>query len=533
MKDQAAEPKEPRTEQLLRRLAAVGKRSASAEIEQLLWDCADALRRETDKSQRILDSVDTVVVGLDRQGRITLVNQRLCELLGYQERELLGRSWFSRFLPQPEGMDIVYPVFQRIMAGRLAVADYFENEIRTRSGKRRMIAWRNSYFRDERGAIIGTLSAGDDITERRSAELALRESEERFRAIFDHSVIGIVMTDTAGRLLVTNGFFQAMLGYSAQELSGKLFTEFTHPEDAVADLAMQQQVVAGKRSHYRIEKRYVHKSGQTIWAHRHVSPIHDADGKVKFIIAVVEDVSKRKLAEERTKKLLVENRRLTQRLFQVQEEERKRISRELHDELGQWLSAVQANAQSMIGAEVENPEKTRESARAIIECVAEAQRGVRHMVSHLRPALLDELGLEDSVHELVAQFRNYHPELECRLSIPQPLGDLGPSIPITAYRVIQEALTNVFRYANARHVDIELARRCETGTDQETLRLSIQDDGCGMPEGASYSGLGLLGMRERVVASGGVYQLYGAKGAGVRIDVDLPIPRQPEEELSE
>jgi len=526
MNHEASKPRPPTNAQLLERLAAATDQAVSAEVRQLLRDCADTLRREMDKSQRLLDSVETVIVGLDTQGRITLVNRRLCELLGYEERELLGQPWFSRCLPQPEGMEVVYPLFRQIMAGQLEVADYLENEVLSRSRKRRMVAWRNSYFRDETGAIIGTLSAGEDVTERKRAELALRESEERFRAIFDHSAVGITMANPDGRLLVSNGAFQRMLGYSAEELLGKPFAAVTHPADKAAELALHQEVVTGERTHYSVEKRYVHKKGEIIWGRRQVSPIHDAEGNLKFVISVVEDVTERKLAESRTAELLSENRRLTQRLFQVQEEERKRIARELHDEFGQWLSAVQANAQSLIGSTMEGPERLKASALAIIECVNEVQQGVRHLIRHLRPALLDALGLEESVHELAAQFATYHPELECRLSIPHPLGDLGDAIPITVYRIIQEALTNTVRYANARHADIEMSRKRNPGTTQETLRLTIQDDGRGLPARSSHRGVGLLGMRERVVAAGGIYQLSGAKGTGVRIDVALPIPKR-------
>ncbi|MBI5889906.1 MAG: PAS domain S-box protein [Nitrosomonadales bacterium] len=139
----------------------------------------EAFKRERDRNQRYLDSVQNIMIALDTEGRIGMINRYGCELLGYRESELLGKDWFKTCLPQPEGIEILLPVFRRILAGDLKDTQHYENAVVCRDGSRRMISWRNNYFKNEVGNIVGTLSSGEDITERKSAEAALlRQTEE-------------------------------------------------------------------------------------------------------------------------------------------------------------------------------------------------------------------------------------------------------------------------------------------------------------------------------------------------------------------
>jgi diguanylate cyclase (GGDEF)-like protein/PAS domain S-box-containing protein len=160
-----------------------------------------ALRRERDLSQRYLDTAQSIMVALDDAGRITMISRYGCELLGYRENELLGENWFKTCLPQPEGIDIILPIFRRILAGDLEDHQHLENAVLCRDGSQRMISWRNNYFRNEAGNIVGTLSSGEDITERRQAEDALHESEETYRSLFEHMLNGFAYC----RMLYVNG----------------------------------------------------------------------------------------------------------------------------------------------------------------------------------------------------------------------------------------------------------------------------------------------------------------------------------------
>jgi PAS domain S-box-containing protein len=137
-----------------------------------------ALRKERDRAQNYLDTVESLIVALDADGKITLINHKGCRMLGYDEHELIGKSWFETCLPQPDGLDVIYPSFLQMMVGE-HYTEAYENPIVTRTGDLRQIAWHNTLLRDEQGKIIGTLSAGEDITERKLAQDELRLLNEQ------------------------------------------------------------------------------------------------------------------------------------------------------------------------------------------------------------------------------------------------------------------------------------------------------------------------------------------------------------------
>ncbi|MDO8926445.1 MAG: EAL domain-containing protein [Sideroxyarcus sp.] len=130
----------------------------------------DALRRERDRNQRYLDTVQNIMLALDSEGRVSMINHYGCTLLGCRESELLGQNWFTTCLPQPEGIETVFPVFRQVMSGDIALVEAYENDVLCRDGSKRTVAWHNGFLKNEAGNIIGTLSSGEDITEHKRAE---------------------------------------------------------------------------------------------------------------------------------------------------------------------------------------------------------------------------------------------------------------------------------------------------------------------------------------------------------------------------
>lgn len=163
-------------------------------------EAENAVRNERDKAQRYLDTVEAIIVSLNQVGEITLINRKGCELLGYSEDELLGKNWFGTCLPQPEGLEVVYPVFREIMDGKLETAEYYENSVLTSSGGKRLIAWHNSYFHDDEGGSIGTLSAGEDITDRVHAEDQARQHQADLAHMARLNIMGEMATGIAHEL---------------------------------------------------------------------------------------------------------------------------------------------------------------------------------------------------------------------------------------------------------------------------------------------------------------------------------------------
>lgn len=215
-----------------------------------------------------------------------------------------------------------------------------------------------------------------------------------------------------------------------------------------------------------------------------------------------------------------DNRRLTRRLIDAQEAERRRLARELHDELGQCIAAIHAEGAAIRGAE-EVPVVVRESAAAIVELAGRIHALLRGMLRRLRPPALDELGLESALRTLVAEFSARHPRLHWMLRVAGTLDSVSDENAMTAYRAAQECLTNVVRHANASRVEIVAA--CGRASGRPRLELCVADDGRGFDANRAQGGYGLRGLRERVQALGGECRIDTAPGAGTRIRISLPM----------
>ena len=217
-----------------------------------------------------------------------------------------------------------------------------------------------------------------------------------------------------------------------------------------------------------------------------------------------------------------DNRHLAQQSLAIQEAERRLLARELHDELGQSISAINAVAASMTDPDNEASVATADpAAGTIAEISSHIYTVLRRMLRRLRPVVLDEFGLVAALGELVDGWNERHPEAFCRLETRGRLDDVGgDAVNIHLYRIVQECLTNVSKHAGASEVTVELER--SPGAEGESVRLSVRDNGSGFVPG-SRRGLGLLGMQERVDALKGSIQFTAAPGAGTIVDVAIPV----------
>lgn len=241
------------------------------------------------------------------------------------------------------------------------------------------------------------------------------------------------------------------------------------------------------------------------------------------------EVAERKLAEEESRKLLGENRILIQNSLAVQEGERRHLARELHDEFGQCITAIQADARIINErAPVDDPHVAT-SARAIQSVAAHLYDVVHSMMQRLRPEILDDLGLLETLSAEVDAWRSRQPDTVYELEVDDRLSELGEELNITLYRIVQECLTNIAKHARAHHVTIRLAAAEDlpdrTGGQgkRRGVRLLIQDDGTGFEPVSYRPGLGLIGMRERVEGLNGHFSVASSRGTGTRVSVELPL----------
>jgi PAS domain S-box-containing protein len=257
----------------------------------------EALRRHVALTRHYIDTVQTVIVALDAQGRITLINREGCRILGYTEQELLGRNWFETCLPQPEGLDNVYVAFRRIMGGELEAAEYYENPVRCRDGSQRLIAWHNATLTDPDGTIIGTLSSGEDITERKRAEAALRASEARFRQLAD-AMPQLVWT--AGPDGAADYFNSRAAEYADLTQSPNIgwgWARVLHPDDIERSLASWQDALSQGVT-YECEHRLRTADGSWRWHLSRAVPVRDQQWHVTKWFGTATDIQDLKLAQE-------------------------------------------------------------------------------------------------------------------------------------------------------------------------------------------------------------------------------------------
>ncbi len=260
------------------------------------------LREERALTQRYLDTVQTLMVALDRQGDITMLNRAGCELLGYAETELLGKNWFDTCLPQPENREIVYPIFEQTLNGHLMGNEYFENSVLCRNGEQRLIAWHNAYLYDEQDRPVGVLSSGEDITEQKQAEAELRENKLKYQRLVDD--IGgkfvVYSHDLTGRLDYVSKSIKSVFGLSQEQAIGYNFAE-------VIDWLPGSVEQAWKRIEYMLREGEAQPSWEMQFRRPDGSPgtilvtsrpAKGEHGEYAYIEGIVEDITERKQAEQ-------------------------------------------------------------------------------------------------------------------------------------------------------------------------------------------------------------------------------------------
>jgi PAS domain S-box-containing protein len=351
-------------------------------------------------------------------------------------------------------------------------------------------------------------------------QVALRlHSEAQYRMLFAENIAGNVLTSIDGRIKLANPAAVRLLGFAtADEMIGRTLDEFYVDREI---WAMHRQSLLGGGQIDMPLLQLLRRDGQVVHAvaklSARISPSQQPE--LHMYVADITDVTR---MQNELADALEENRRLSQRSMQVQEEERRNLARELHDELGQSLNAIKVDAVTIRDGSA-NMEEVQRSARAIIEVSGQVYDVVRSLMQRLRPVALDELGLRAAVEYGIDQWRRRHPAVRCSFAAQGELDDLSEQQNITLYRLAQECLTNVAKHAQATQVAISLVRAAGAGDGCEEIRFSFEDDGHGFDPAVRRQGLGLVGLRERVEALGGRFELRSAPGQGARVRASIPL----------
>jgi PAS domain S-box-containing protein len=469
----------------------------------------------------LVDSIkDYAIFMLDAKGRIATWNLGAERLKGYRAQEIIGRH-FSVFYPE----DVVARGYPDEELRHAAELGRWEDEgWRVRKAGSRF--WANvviTALRDENGELMGFAKITRDLTERRNNEEQLRQSEERLRRLMDAVEDAIFMLDPQGHVTSWNGGATRVLGFHASEIIGRHFSRF-YPIEGISEREPEREL-ADAAAYGRIEKEgwRLRKDGSRFCANIVVTAVYGVAGELLGFAKVVRDITERNQLRH-----LEYASELAARIEATREEEKKRIARELHDDLGQQLTALKMDLSSLAMADLpaarneSNAEDAvRARALAMREAVDHAIASVRRLAAGLRPAVLDDLGLLPALEWLVEDFRQ-----RSRLSIDMISNAEGivfnDAASTAIFRIVQEALTNVVRHAQrASAVSIELT------INALTCDVSIRDNGVAsepQPRGneGRPSPSGLAGIRERVRRLGGSVAIGSETDGGFSIRLSVP-----------
>ena len=476
---------------------------------------------ELEKERRILSTIlenDPCGVALiGRHGVFQYVNSEFTRITGYTLQDIpVEKDWLLKAYPDPEYRRMVSDTYKKNRDADEKTADA-EFNVTVKDGRMKNVEFRTTFIED------GTVNVLNDVTERRRAERALQESEEKYRNIFENALEGIFQTARNGQLLNVNPAHAAMFGYSSPE---EMITEvnirrrklYIRPEDRrrFVEILEEKGIVEA------FELQFHKKDGGMIWVSLKAKIIRDAGGRTMYYEGMSENITERKRVEEEIRRKSDQLRELTWKLSEIEENERKMIATELHDQIGQNLAILGLNLNIL---ETIIPETSSELILSRIKdsltIVKETTMDIRNLMANLRSPVMDDYGLVAAV-KLYGEQCAFRAGIRVAVQGTEPEPRLHTYVENTTFRIIQEALTNVIKHAKATHVEVHIH------TQNDRLHVTITDDGIGynpaeialQPE---PPGWGLRTMMERAMSVGGTGRITSSPGNGTCVSVEVPL----------
>lgn len=466
-----------------------------------------ALAESEMRYRLVLDTVPMMVWTILPDGRLDFLNQRWLEFAGMSLAAAIQDPTATVF---PKDLPEMLEKWELAMAAKKP----FEQEMRLRraDGVYRWFLVRTVPMLNEQGAVLKWYGTSMDIEDRKRAE-------RQWHVLIDAIPQQIWSGPPDGTLDYCNDRWRSYMGLQLEDLQGDGWQAMLYPEDRARVLAAWRESVA-QGTPYEQEERHRGADGIYRWFLARGVPLHDTEGNIVRWYGTNTDIEDRKRAEEELARHSQLLQLLSRRLFEVQEEERRHLARELHDEISQTLTAAKLNLR-MIAPDV--PPAVGGRLEDSIQIIDRLLTQVRQISLNLRPPLLDELGLVPALRWLADQ-QGQRANLPITFTANTDPLKLDPMIQTACFRVAQEALTNAIRHARATTVNVEVRAQ------PDRVSLEIRDDGVGFDEGTSQqrarggSTVGLLSMKERVCLLGGEFKVHSTPGHGTKICAWFPLP---------
>ena len=469
----------------------------------------EELKKTEERYRQVIENAEEAILVI-QGGWVKFCNPKSVEISGYSVEEQMGRP-FVEFM-HPDHRNLVMKNYTRRVAGKPSPTRYEITFIHQDGVPRffrlntRLITW------DNRPA---SLVFATDITEKKMTQEALRESEGRYRTLFETTEEGVFIASEDGRVLALNPACRKLFGLKkTEDLSRHSVGDYyVNQEDRKAFL----QAIYPKGYVRNFETTYRKADGTTFTGLVTATLHKDAHGRPLFM-GIIRDITQRKRTERKLQDSRRELKDLSEHLHLLLEEEKKEISRRIHDELGQQLTALKMDLYWLNRHFPGQQPLISHKIKSMSQMVDTTIHTVQNICEELRPALLDNLGLTDALEWQVKNFRQ-RTGLGIDLTVSPRRVPLSQKDATLIFRLFQETLNNIFLHAQATQVKIALKK------SKNLVTLTIRDNGLGITEAQINHprSFGILGMRERVDARGGRMKIRGLAGKGTEVAIKIPL----------
>jgi PAS domain S-box-containing protein len=449
-------------------------------------------------------------------GKILMFNQQAINNLGGKTGDYIGKNLTEVFGKETGQVYIDRFILAAASEKPLKVEDHVDLD-----GKPGWYMSTITRILDQNGKVDGIQVIADNITERKITEDRIKTSEAEYRRLFDNSIMGISQTRPGGTFIRINKAYAELYGYPDTSTMMKEMSSsaklFSNPDDRKRVIEILDKNGYMPPTELELNKR----NGEKFWALVSAKRVKNDAGKLLFIQAEHIDITEQKLMEEelrKSKKLL---ERLNQHLVEVRENERHQIALNLHDDLGQKLTAINLDIawlKSRIGVQSKS---VREKFEEMSSMIKETVESIRETSSLLRPAILFDLGIVAATKSQLGSFEK-QTGIKCHFYFEPEEFDLEDRLALILYRILQESLTNIARHSGASATEIELY------IGRNKIEMIITDNGTGIENDKvnSLRSMGIAGMKERVKSVHGKITFIGERGSGTRVKVIIPIVKE-------
>jgi PAS domain S-box-containing protein len=501
------------------KLISYGGKTAILGIVTDITQRKNAEKKLQDTEQKLRDIIEhttNLFYSHTPEHVLTYVSPQSEYFLGYKPEEAMVR--WTEFATDNPINEIGYQYTQKAIDTGERQPPY-ELELRTKDDRNIWVEVHEAPI-VKNGKTVAIVGALRDITERKKAEEALKESEAKWRSITENSPDIIALFDKEARLRFIN---RTAHGLKQEDVIGSY----------AFDIIPEEYREGARKCFYHVLETgmpdtyttfYYLNEEEKAYYQVMLGPVF-RDGKIVGVVSSSRDITSQKIAEKKLENSHEQLRALAERLQLIREEERAAVAREIHDDLGQVLTALKMDVSWLRKKPAMDKDELLMKTDKMLELINSSILTVKRLSSELRPGILDDLGLFSAIEWQAEEFQK-RTNIKCILNIPEDAGNIGDNVSVAAFRIFQETLTNVIRHSNAFKVEVNI------NCTPEALIMEIEDNGIGIGKEQlnSPKSLGIIGMRERVNILGGELVVSGVEGKGTWVKVKIPLSEEVRQE---